>query len=215
MIDVLDNDLKKRVASLRHTRTITRAFHRLFAFLTRSTKSAPYLAAHIRYNPLACMTCKACCPDNDRKPVVLQEYLRSIKEQADFFERLGSLIDFVYMSSYDVDSHIDIEGLNRHGARPYQFITPVFLKTASEEVEYQVRKNASLKETLVAEFLFDLKMYDNAAAYIGVHSNVWAVLYPLRQVNGKSHSCMYDTVAPTLNYKCDVCDDSFWWFSFY
>jgi len=142
----------------------------------------------------------------------MSQYVVAAEEEIARLEGLGRQIDFVYVSGDNINARFDYAAYNRDNRKKYKYVTPQFIDTGPGEVEYAMRKDNSLKETLMAEYMLDLAMYTTADAFVGVHSNVWALVYSSRLTkSGSQRSCMFDTHTTAYDYSCDTCDPKFWY----
>ena len=165
------------------------------------SKDMLYLSAHIRRGT----------PDGNRRHVPLEDYFNLLNSQVSLSLDTSTPISFIYASGDNIYETLPV---SFNYSNLVKVIRPKFTVTKEKESEWAVRANKDLAETLVIEFLVDIKMYMNSFSFIGVHSNVWAVVYPLRLSNGLHSSCMFDTHKNPFLYLCNYCDRNFWYPAF-
>jgi hypothetical protein len=153
--------------------------------------------------------------DDGRHIVLIDDYMKIIDSWVPSFLANGTAIKFVYFTGDNIAVNLNIANLTQlYPNRSYAFTMPNFLASEPNgigEPADHVKYNTHLRQPLVAEFLFDMHMYFRSFGYLGVHSNLWTLLYPMRLGANKTNSCMFKTkMNPPFDLTCDEFDPEYW-----
>ena len=149
-------------------------------------------------------------PDGGRVPVPFDHYAFLARAMVASYRKVSWSVNHVYLSGDNINSNVDVHSLNADPSLGFLYTTQLAIDTGPGEQEFAADAHPEYKESLVTEYFIDLMMNVDALAFIGVHSNIWALVYSMRVATNNDNSCMFDTHQTPFQFTCDYCDPNFW-----